>query len=175
MKKKKLGPAETWTRIFGFKVQGAHHYTTGPAHVKALPNAISTVGQWTWVATNHIRNQIPLWISYGGRVGGFRDQEVGLTFIYPSWSVLRHATDVYASQEATAYWVITLNVGQESYCSRPGVFICTEDIQEQERWEEECRHVEHAHVCMCAGRACACVWGRSKNNALVSVWYILTD
>ena len=30
---KKTGPAETWTRIFGFKVQGAHHYTTGPAHV----------------------------------------------------------------------------------------------------------------------------------------------
>ena len=37
------------------------------------------------------------------------------------------------------------------------MFICTEDIQEQERWEEECRHVEHAHVCMCAGRACTCV------------------
>ncbi len=24
------GPAETRTRIFGFKVQGANHYTTGP-------------------------------------------------------------------------------------------------------------------------------------------------
>ena len=26
----KTGPAETWTRIAGFKVQSANHYTTGP-------------------------------------------------------------------------------------------------------------------------------------------------
>ena len=26
----KRGPAETWTRIAGFKVQSANHYTTGP-------------------------------------------------------------------------------------------------------------------------------------------------
>ena len=26
----KIGPAETWTRIAGFKVQSANHYTTGP-------------------------------------------------------------------------------------------------------------------------------------------------
>ena len=31
-KEKRRGPAETWTRIFGFKVQGANHYTTGPTH-----------------------------------------------------------------------------------------------------------------------------------------------
>ena len=29
-KKKSRGPAETWTRIAGFKVQSANHYTTGP-------------------------------------------------------------------------------------------------------------------------------------------------
>ena len=27
---KKLGPAEIWTRIAGFRVQSANHYTTGP-------------------------------------------------------------------------------------------------------------------------------------------------
>ena len=33
-REKKWGPAETWTRIFGFKVQGANHYTTGPNHMR---------------------------------------------------------------------------------------------------------------------------------------------
>ena len=169
MKEKKLGPAETWTRIFGFKVQGAHHYTTGPAHVKALPNAISTVGQWTWVASNHTRNQIPLWISYCGRVGGFCDEQVGLTFIYPSWSVWRHATDVYASQEATAYWVITLNVGLESCCSRPGVCICTENKKDGKRcgdmWDMK-REVMH----MCGGRVCVHVCGGETKTMLQWAW-----
>ena len=29
------GPTEIWTRIAGFKVQSANHYTMGPALLKA--------------------------------------------------------------------------------------------------------------------------------------------
>ena len=165
MEKKKLGPAETWTRIFGFKVQGAHHYTTGPAHVKALPNAISTVAQRTRAASNHIRNQIPLWISYCGRVGGLCDEEVWLTFVYPSGSAQRHVKDVYAIQKATVYWIITLNVGQESCCSLP---TCTGDVKEREGDVGGTRQgflSMCVYVCMCAGKSMCpgmcvegCVW-----------------
>ncbi len=35
----KKGPTEIWTRIIGFKVQGANHYTIGPA----LYNNISSI------------------------------------------------------------------------------------------------------------------------------------
>ena len=30
--KKNLGPTEIWTRIAGFKVQSANHYTMGPSY-----------------------------------------------------------------------------------------------------------------------------------------------
>ncbi len=35
LKKYKIGPTEIWTRIAGFKVQSANHYTMGPCLQKA--------------------------------------------------------------------------------------------------------------------------------------------
>jgi len=33
----KKGPTEIWTRIIGFRVQGANHYTIGPVMLTSNP------------------------------------------------------------------------------------------------------------------------------------------
>ena len=133
--------------------------------------------QRTRVASNRIRNQIPLRISYCGRVGGLCDEEVWLTFVYPSRSVRRHVKDVYAIEKATVYWIITLNVGQESCCSLP---TCTGDVKEREGEVGGTRQGVFSMCCMCAGKSmcvyvcmCARVWGMGcvwREDMCTCVW-----
>ena len=46
-----IGPTEIWTRIAGFKVQSANHYTMGPRTVDLLLKIIKTI-MWIFVTNN---------------------------------------------------------------------------------------------------------------------------
>ena len=46
-----IGPTEIWTRIAGFKVQSANHYTVGPRTVNVLLKIINTM-MWIFITNN---------------------------------------------------------------------------------------------------------------------------
>ena len=46
-----IGPTEIWTRIAGFKVQSANHYTMGPRTVNVLLKIINTM-MWIFITNN---------------------------------------------------------------------------------------------------------------------------
>ena len=46
-----IGPTEIWTRIAGFKVQSANHYTMGPRTVNLWLKIIKII-MWIFITNN---------------------------------------------------------------------------------------------------------------------------